>query len=152
MKHHLHMGNRGYAVEWLQATFTLLVLTSIYLSSGSFTIEWTPMISKEKSVEIMVPYWNETFGYWFQWNHGDIYMNQTASWVDSVSISSSGTIYDDEKVKVSFYPNATIEDIEHRHPSEESRAYSRLPNGIAVIEWDLASSTAKLVLATLHSR
>lgn len=151
MKSSLHRGGRGYGVEWLQATFTLLVLTGIYLSSGSFATSTSPTFSKEKSIEITVPYWNDTFGYWFQGNPGDMYQNQTSSGIDSVSISSSGTIYDDEKVKVSFYPNATIEDIENNHPADTSRAYSRLPNGIAVIEWDLASATAKVVLATLHS-
>jgi hypothetical protein len=153
MKSSLHKRPSGYGVEWLQAVFTLLVLTGIYFSSGSYATTVPPSLTSEKSVEIAVPYWNDAFGYGFQWNPGDTYQSETASGVDQVSVSSSGgVIFEDTTVKVSFYKDTSIEDIEKLHSSDTSRAYSRLPTGIAVIEWDLASATAKIVLATLHSR
>lgn len=155
MKSHLpKKGNRRYGVEWLQAIFTLLVLTGIYLSSGNFVSQVPILRQESKSVQISVPYWNSDFWYGFHANPGDTYQNQTSSGIDTVSIlsSSSGTLYSDAKVKVSFYPNATIDDIENNHPADVNRAYSRLSTGIAVIEWDLASATAKVVLSTLHSR
>lgn len=156
MKPHLHnRGKNRYGVEWLQAIFTLLVLSGIYLSSGNFVSENVQIpINEHKPTQISVPYWNNDFWYGFHANPGDTYQNQTSSGIDTVSIktTASGSIYSDSQVKVSFYPDATIEDIEHNHPADTSRAYSRLPNGIAVIEWNLASATAKVVLATLHSR
>lgn len=135
MKSSLHKRPSGYGVEWLQAVFTLLVLTGIYLSSGSFATEVTPSLSSKKSVEIAVPYWNDAFGYGFQGNPGDTYKSETASGVDQVSVNmSSGVVFQDKTVKVSFYKDTSIEDIEKLHPSDTSRAYSRLPTGIAVIE------------------
>ncbi len=156
MKPHIHhRGKSRYGVEWLQAIFTLLVLSGIYLSSGSFVSENVQIpLNEQRPTRISVPYWNNEFWYGFHANPGDTYQNQTSSGIDTVSIktTASGSVYSDSQVKVSFYPDATIEDIEQHHPADTSRAYSRLPNGIAVIEWNLASATAKVVLATLHSR
>jgi hypothetical protein len=46
----------------------------------------------------------------------------------------------------------SIQEIESKNTWNSPRTYSRLPNGIAMIEWDLSSIRAKTVLATLHSR
>lgn len=135
MNHSLHKRSVGYGVEWLQAIFTLLVLTGIYLSSGSYASSETQNVSSGKSVPIAVPYWNNTLGYGFQGNSGDTYKSKSSSGLDQVFVGvSDGVIFEDKKVRVSFYKNTSIEDIEKLHPSDTSRAYSRLPNGIAVIE------------------
>ena len=122
-------------MEWLQAIFTLLVLTGIYLSSGSYASSETQNVSSGKSIPITVPYWNDMFGYGFQGNSGDTYKSKSSSGLDQVSVGvSDGVIFEDKKVRVSFYKNTSIEDIEKSNTSNTSRAYSRLPNGIAVIE------------------
>lgn len=61
-------------------------------------------------------------------------------------------VFEDAKVKVSFYPSLSIEEIEAQHTTTKPRAYTRLAHGIAVVEGDLDSASAKTIIATLHSR
>ena len=67
-------------------------------------------------------------------------------------MSPNGLVYSDATVKVSYYKDATLDAVEKIHDSDVARTFSRLPRGIAVIEGDLGSATAKDILATLHSR
>ncbi len=70
---------------------------------------------------------------------------------DRVAVDShTGVIFEDAKVKVSYYPGQSLEEIEKKHDNMMPKAYSVLENGIAVVEGDLASLSAKTVLATLH--
>lgn len=153
MKHPQYQRHRKYGVEWLQAVFTLMVLTWIYVSMPYFDSYETSLIEPKSAIPMNRSYWNDTLWYGFNTGSWDTY-NQVSTWVDDkVDIrSSSGIVFDGDWIRVSFYSQASIDDIEKYHWDDTPRAYSRLPNGIAVIEWDLASPTAKTILATLHSR
>jgi hypothetical protein len=153
MKHPQYQRHRKYGVEWLQAFFTLMVLVWIYMSMPYFDSYETTLAEPVNTTPVSRSYWNDELGYGFNTGSGDTY-NQVSTGVDDkVDIrSSSGIVYDGDGVRVSFYSQATIDDIQQYHREDTPRTYSRLPNGIAVIEWDLASPTAKTVLATLHSR
>lgn len=102
-------------------------------------------------------YWNDEIGYGFSAEKDDIFHHEIIKnipiEVDTVGIDTKeGTIFEDARVRVSFYPTLSIEEIEKRHPVDKPRSYSRLSKGIAVIEGDLESHSAKTILATLHSR
>jgi hypothetical protein len=154
MKHSHNKRHRGYGVEWLQAIFTLTVLSGIAMSVDNFDSYGTTYAKNQPTAHsVSGAYWNETLGYGFRWTSGDSYKNSTGSSIDVVVISpTDGLVYKDSTVKVSFYTKDSIKEIEKKHTEDVPRTYSRLPNGIAVIEWDLASSRAKTILATLHSR
>ncbi len=154
MKHPQYQRHRKYGVEWIQAIFTLFVLMGIYMSTWRFDSYETSLSTPPSNpIRLVSSYWNETMWYGFVGMAWEQYVWKTTSSSDTVHIKS-GTwlIYDDNVLKVSFYPQASIDDIEQYHISNSPRTYSRLPNGIAVIEWDLASPRAKTILATLHSR
>jgi hypothetical protein len=143
-------------VEWLQAFVTLLVLTGIYYASDNFeayTAQYKMHSSHSAIEQKSSAYWNDNYGYGFRWVAGDTYIPHSSTGSDQVLVkNNSWLVFQDSTVQVSFYPDATIETIEKKHTRSVNRAYSRLSNGIAVIEWDLASATAKTVLATLHAR
>lgn len=80
-------------------------------------------------------YWNDTLGYGFNTGSGDTYNQVSTAVDDKVDIrSSDGIVYDDDTVRVSFYSQASIDDIQQYHREDTPRTYSRLQNGIAVIE------------------
>lgn len=80
-------------------------------------------------------YWNEKLGYGFHGGSGDTYESASTATGDAVDIhSGDGLVYDDHDVRVSFYSQATLSDIQQHHQTTVARTYSRLPNGIAVIE------------------
>ena len=152
MKQFLHRGNDVYKAEWLQALFTLMVLVTLYSYSLTFNSEaqGPPGEVPKKQTS---SYWNEEIGYWFRWGDDDIYEKQAWKAPDTVSVSAWKTsILSGKSVQVSFYTDTPIETIEKTHSDMAARAYSRLSNGIAVIEGDLSSSRAKNILATLHAR
>ncbi len=75
------------------------------------------------------------------------------SGADFVAVDpKEGVVFEDAKVKVSYYPSQTIEEIEAKHTAIVPRAYTRLAHGVAVVEGDLGSASAKTILATLHTR
>ncbi len=153
MKHPQYQRHRNYGVEWLQAVFTLMVLVWIYMSMPYFDSYETTLAEPVNTDPVSRSYWNDELGYGFNTGSWDTYNQVSTGLDDKVDIrSSSGIVYDEEGVRVSFYSQANIEDIQKYHWEDTPRTYSRLPNGIAVIEWDLTSPTAKTVLATLHSR
>ena len=153
MKHPQYQRHRRYGVEWAQAVFTLMVLVWIYVSMPYFDSYETTLTEPVQSSVVSHSYWNDELGYGFATGSGDTYQQVSTSVHDKVDINTAtGFIYDWDGVRVSFYSQATIEDIQKTHASDMPRTYSRLPGGIAVIEWDLASPTAKTILATLHSR
>lgn len=91
----------------------------------------------EKSLSVAKPYWNSSMSYGFRSVAGDSYSTTGSdSHVDKVLITrrDDRDIYTKDDVKVSFYPNTPIDDIEKDIDQNAPRAYSRLPNGIAVIE------------------
>lgn len=152
MKHPQYQRHHNYSVEWLQAMFTLMFLVWIYYAMPYFDSYETALVPTEK-ISAPVSYWNESLWYGFQGGSWYVYVPETTTDNDTVQIQSkNGLIYNDSGVRVSFYSDATIDQVEKSHNSDLPRAYSRLPTGIAVIEWDLASPVAKNVLATLHSR
>ena len=55
-------------------------------------------------------------------------------------------------MRVSYYPSLSFDEIEKLHNSDLPKAFSQLSRGIAVIEGDLDSPSAKTILATLHTR
>lgn len=154
MKHTPLEKRSQYRTEWLQAVFTFLVLVSIYTSTSYFDgYESTLTQPPKKPAIFSGSYWNDTLWYGFRGKDGDTYKTISWSWQDSVMITpDKGVVYDDKTVRVSFYTDEPIEKIERIHNSNLPRTFSRLSNGIAVIEGDLASPTAKNILATLHAR
>jgi hypothetical protein len=152
MKHPVYERHHGYGAEWLQAVFTLVVLGSIYQYSLTFDPN-TVKVSEKESKNQTSSYWNNVIWYWFRGDEWDKY--HTSSWLapDTVSVSAwTKDLNTDKDVRVSFYTNTSIETIEKNHTDIVNKTYSRLSNGIAVIEWDLSSSRAKNILATLHAR
>lgn len=152
MKHPQYQRHHNYSVEWLQAMFTLMILVWIYVSMPYFNSYETALTPKPEQ-NSSISYWNESLWYGFQWWSWYVYNPKSTQVSDIVQVQmKNGTIYNDSGVKVSFYTNTPIDQVEKKHDSQIPRTYSRLPNGIAVIEWDLASPVAKNILATLHSR
>ena len=154
MKHPQYQRHRRYGVEWLQAMITLMVLSGIYMSTWQFDASGSSLSAPPaKPAVLSSSYWNETLGYGFHGGSGDTYESASTATGDAVDIHRwDGIIYDDPSVRVSFYSRSTLSEVQQYHQTAVARTYSRLPNGIAVIEWDLSSATAKTVLATLHSR
>lgn len=154
MKSSPHKRPSSGGVQLVQALGTLAFLVGIY--SWSMTFDNNPVNLRtppQKPAILTSKYWNDNLGYGFQTNAGDKYQATTASGVDQVTIrSGDGEVYRDDNVRVSFYSGTSIEDIEKNHGTNKARTYSRLPNGIAVIEGNLDSPRAKLVLTTLHAR
>lgn len=144
------------ATQILQALVTLVVLVIIYLSRNFFSADVTASSIPETPPMNNFPqksYWNNDFQYGFQGEKDDLYKNRTLSGVDMVAVDSQEwVIFEDAKVRVSYYPSLPIEEIELRHQEVVPRAFSRLAKWIAVIEGDLDSSSAKTILATLHTR
>lgn len=142
------------SVEWVQAITTLAVLLLIFsmvqgsaLSSNRGSEPTT--VSYQKN-----PYWNPWLGYGFEWKKSDVFTPVVRT-PDTEKLdikAQGGTTLQNGSVQVSYYKDQTIETIEKALPSSTPRSYSRLPWGIAVIQGDLSSDRAKLVLATLHSR
>jgi hypothetical protein len=55
--------------------------------------------------------------------------------VDQIDIRpGDGIVYDDPSVRVSFYTDISIGDLEKSNTTDTPRAYSRLRHGIAMIE------------------
>lgn len=98
-------------------------------------------------------YWNQEFQYGFRGENNDKYQNKTWSGADIVAVDpEDGVVFEDAKVRVSYYLSHTIDEIEALHSSAVPRAYTRLSRGIAVVEGDLDSPSAKTIIATLHAR
>lgn len=124
------------AVQWIQALFIFGILLIIYTAHNAtgkekmsaFNLQAsTPSVAKipQKS------YWNEELGYGFSANKNDSYHREVAKKipveVDRVALNwQEGTIFEDAKVRVSFYPTLSIDEIEKRHPAIRPRSYSRL--------------------------
>ncbi len=157
MKHPIQRHTRHQGSEWISAIFTLLVLVGIYNSTDNFwsysSLLSAPQWWWEKKITVAAPYWNNTFSYGFRSVEWDSYASRETAQSDQVTVQPSETkVSEDGKVQVTFYRNTPIEMIDAGLPVDTPRAYSRLPNGIAVIQWDLASPSAKTILTTLHSR
>lgn len=150
-----HKNRFRTAAQWIQALTTLSILTILYLTRNFFGGELeakVPTIPPLQNVE-QNSYWNEDFWYGFRWEKSDKYQNKAFSWVDLVAVDpQEWVIFEDARVRVSFYLSGSIDEVEAKYPPTGPRAYSHLSRGIAVIEGDLESSTAKNVLATLHAR
>ncbi len=154
MKHSVSQRPRNNGVELMQAVFTLLALSGIYVFSTSYTGNTASLWDPPKKPAILSSkYWNDKIGYGFTSVPWDTYVTVWSGNVDQVDIRpGDGLVYNDQSVRVSFYSTLSIEDIEKKNTRDTPRTYSRLPGGIAMIEWDLSSNRAKTVLATLHSR
>jgi hypothetical protein len=154
MKHSVSQRPAKNGVELMQAVFTLLTLTGIYVFSTTYSSNTTSLRDvPTKPAMLSAQYWNDTIGYGFTSVSGDTYTKVGNSNNDQVDIHPwDGLVYNDQSVRVSFYSTLSIEDIEKKNTQTTPRTYSRLPGGIAMIEWDLSSNRAKTVLATLHSR
>lgn len=155
MKHSVSQRPRPVGVEFVQAICTLVALTGIYLYSTTYDSNATASLRDipAKPAILSSQYWNEKIGYGFNSITWDTYVKQGSGEVDQVDIRpGDGVVYDQGSVRVSFYSTLSIADIESRNTGNIPRTYSRLPHGIAMIEWDLSSDRAKTVLATLHSR
>lgn len=154
MKHPVHRHPRRSGSEWLSAIFTLLVLTGIYSSMDSFSSYSSlyDVSSTGHTISISAPYWNEQMGYGFHALAWDSYTQTGSAKVDHVTVvGENWAISMKDGVKVAFYRDIPIADIEKSLDPTTPRAYSRLPNGIAVITGNLDSPSAKTILATIHS-
>ncbi len=154
MKHSVSQRPRNNGVELMQAVFTLMALSGIYIFSTSYTGNTTSLRDVPAKPAILSSnYWNDKIGYGFTSVPWDTYVKVGNGDVDQIDIHPwDGIVYNDQSVRVSFYSTLSIEDIEKKNTQTVPRTYSRLPGGIAMIEWDLSSNRAKTVLATLHSR
>lgn len=143
------------SAEWLSAVFTLLVLTGIYNSMDAFSsfgengiTSPSPSHETHAPLSVAPPYWNQTLWYGFRSIAGDRYSASGSIHTDTVIVSS----WDDASaVKVSFYKDMPIDQIEKSLNPDNPRAYSRLSHGIAVIEGNIDSPSAKTIFSTLHS-
>lgn len=160
MNNSIQRHHSGNSHEWLSAIFTFLVLSWVYFSMWNFSSSAISYgrddSSSGKILSVNTPYWNDSLSYGFRSASGDTYI-QTESTKDRdrVLIAKTGTereVYEKDGVRVSFYPDTPIDQIDKTLDQNSPRAYSRLPNGIAVIEGNLDSPSAKTILATLHSR
>ncbi len=106
----------------------------------------------QKSISVASPYWNQKLAYGFRGTAGDSYSGTETASSDKVLVTNAVKKNTDSSVRVSFYPDASIDEIEKLHNTDTPRAYSRLSHGIAVIEGDLDSPSAKTILATLHTK
>lgn len=143
------------ATQIFQAITTLSIIFLIYLSSNVISSNANSLDITNNSMQNypQVNYWNENFGYGFSSEKDDKITNKTLSGVDQVAVDiREGVIFEDAKVRVSYYPTLSMNEVEKKHTENISRAFSRLNSGIAVIEWDLDSMSAKTILATLYSR
>ncbi len=144
--------------DWLSAIFTLLVLSGIYASMDNFDsysslYKNQDKINESKLITVASPYWNSDMNYGFRSIVWDAYVQTGSNSVDQVLVKSiDKTVYTHDGVKVSFYPNTPIAEIDKTIDPNTPRTYSRLANGIAVIEWDLNSASAKTIFSTLHSK
>jgi hypothetical protein len=127
--------NRDRA-DLLQALSTLVVLSLIYVYSTTFvdtSVSNTP--PPPSSIVLSSKYWNDRLGYGFESGGDDRYISSSSSSIDQVSIyEKTQSLGHDPSVRVSFYSGASIRDIEQKHTTNTPRTYSRLSNGIAVIE------------------
>lgn len=126
------------AVQWIHALTTLFILALIWFSQNLFESgsahSHMPSVPPVTSFE-QKSYWNQEMEYGFQGEWGDTYKNFMASGVDRVAVDpQEGVVFEDARVRVSFYPSLSIEEIEARHDASRPRAYSRLSRGIAVVE------------------
>ncbi len=154
MKHSVSQRPGSSGVELMQAVFTLMTLTGIYVFSTTYAGNTTSLRDvPKKPIILSSQYWNDTVGYGFSSVPWDTYLKIGTGEIDQIDIHPwDGVVYHDQSVRVSFYSKLSIEDIEKKNTRDIPRTYSRLPGGIAMIEWDLSSGRAKTVLATLHSR
>ena len=157
MKHPIQRHHRWQGTEWISAIFTLLVLVGIYSSTETFdsysALLSTPPGGSEKKITVAAPYWNDTLAYGFRSIEWDSYTSKENAQSDQVTIeSATRKVSPDGKVQVTFYPDTPIDVIDASLPPSSPRAYSRLSNGIAVIQWDLDSPSAKTILSTLQPR
>lgn len=154
MKHPVSQRPRNNGVELVQAICTLMVLTGIYMFSTTYSGNSISLRDVPTKPAILTSqYWNDTIGYGFTSIPWDTYTKAGSGDVDQVDVRPwDGIVYRDQTVRVSFFSTQSIADIEKKNTQNTPRTYSRLPGGIAMIEWDLSSNRAKTVLATLHSR
>jgi hypothetical protein len=145
------------SAEWLSAIFTLLVLTGIYNSMDAFSSFGETGIARPSAPEISTPlsvappYWNQKLGYGFRSVAWDRYTSSGSENWDIVIVSSWETTDTKNSVKVSFYKDTPIDQIQLSLDTDTPRAYSRLSHGIAVIEGNIDSPSAKTIFSTLHS-
>lgn len=154
MKHTVSQRPRQGWIELIQAVCTLMVLSGIYMFSTTYSSDSVSLRDvPAKPAIFSSKYWNDHIGYGFTSIPWDTYAKEGSGTVERVEIRPwDGLVYNDDMVRVSFYSHLSIEEIESKNTQITPRTYSRLPNGIAMIEWDLSSDRAKTVLATLHSR
>ena len=146
------------SADWLSAIFTLLVLTGIYSSMDQFS-SYAPSGAPQTMhtdtgtlSSVAPPYWNQDLAYGFRSVAWDVYSASGTQKRDTVIVTSSGkTTAPHDDIRVSYYRDTSIEQIDQWLDPETPRAYSRLSHGIAVIQWDLDSPSAKTIFSTLHS-
>jgi hypothetical protein len=110
---------------------------------------WSGVVPpKEKPLSVSDPYWNERLSYGFRSLSWDTYTGTGDMTQDTVSVTS---LHGKDRLRVSYYKNTSVEEIESKYHDTIPRAYSRLTGGIAVIEWDIDSPRAKTIYSTLHA-
>lgn len=87
MKHPVSQRHNGNGVELLQAMFTLLVLSAIYVFSTTYSGNTASIRDiPTKPAILSAQYWNDTIGYGFTSIPGDTYAKSGSSEVDQVTI------------------------------------------------------------------
>jgi hypothetical protein len=147
MKHPPQMRQHGYVAEWLQAIFTLLLLVSL----STYSLQVNDTKEREYSENIRTSsYWDKIYWYGFHGNDQDTYTSYSTKNASIVRVSSPDSL---PEVQVSFYPKWTPDSLIHALQRENSpNIMTTISNGTVIIEWDLSSSRAKNILATLNPR
>ena len=87
MKHPVSQRHNANGVELLQAMFTLLVLSAIYVFSTTYSSNTASIRDiPTKPAILSSQYWNDTIGYGFTSIPGDTYAKTGSGEVDQVTI------------------------------------------------------------------
>jgi hypothetical protein len=158
MIHHVPRRGQNSRQEWLSAIFTLLVLTGIYSSMDRFSSYGTSPVALAERTEttgtssVAPPYWNHDLRYGFRSVAWDSYTASGSGKTNNVIVKpTKDSLSPHADISVSYYKDTSIDQIDRSLIPGSPRAYSRLPHGIAVIQWDLESPSAKTIFSTLYS-
>ena len=162
-------------VEWTQAILSLLFLLWVYFfinaseaqnSTLQASVQYMEIAPKqletwkntEHSRSVGNSYWNEQEWYGFTVANDDIIkkFKEIENANDTIGIDKKHvpTVFLNAAVRVYFYKWKTPEQIMQLEDKNKpvERTYAKLTSGTVVIEWNLSSDTAKMVLTTLHNR
>jgi hypothetical protein len=161
-------------VEWTQAILSLLFLSCVYFFVNASQAQNLPLpyemwvngswqehrqgIPDKNIWSVWSKYWNEKEWYWFTIAKDDFVkkFERMQESDDSVGVSKNTVpkIFSDASVRVYYYKWKTVQEVMSQEKSDQAseRTYASLSSWTVVIEWDLSSDSARMILTTLHNR